>query len=134
MYREVKVNREMYNDTRRGNMGGGGFVPVKVGQELDVKIDAVGAKGDGIAKVEGFVLFVPSVKEGDNVRIRVTKVLRNVGFAEAIGEAGSAPAAEPEAEALPEDSEDFGEESDSASDDDMSDDDADDSPADEEEQ
>jgi len=67
------------------------FAPVKVGDELDVKIEAVGEKGDGIAKKEGFVLFVPNTKEGQEVRIRVTRVLRNVGFAEVAGEAGSAP-------------------------------------------
>src|SRR3989344_2332067 len=67
------------------------FAPVKVGDEIDVKIEAVGEKGDGIAKKEGFVLFVPNTKEGQEVRIRVTRVLRNVGFAEVAGEAGSAP-------------------------------------------
>ena len=69
------------------------FAPVKVGEELDVKIEAVGEKGDGIAKKNGFVLFVPGVKAGEEVRIKVTKVLRKVGFAEVVGK-GSAPAAE----------------------------------------
>lgn len=101
------------------------FVPVNVGDELDVKIEAVGEKGDGIAKKDGFVLFVPGVKEGDEVRVKVTKVLRRVGFAEVVGE-GQAPAeeaapeeqaeetteSEPEAEPEEpaEDTEDFGEE------------------------
>lgn len=92
--------------------------PVNVGDELDVKIEAVGEKGDGIAKKEGFVLFVPNAKEGQEVKIRVTKVLRKVGFAEVVGESSprekgaesteesSKPAAE-EQEA--EDTEDFGE-------------------------
>src|SRR3989339_581074 len=60
--------------------------PVKVGEELDVKIEAVGEKGDGIAKEKGFVLFVPNTKEGDEVKVRITKVLRRVGFAEVVGE------------------------------------------------
>ena len=63
------------------------FAPVKVGDELDVKIEAVGEKGDGIAKKDGFVLFIPSTKQGDEVRIRVTRVLQKVGFAEVVGEA-----------------------------------------------
>ena len=62
------------------------FAPVKVGDELDVKIEAVGEKGDGIAKKDGFVLFVPGTKQGDEVRIRVTRVLQKVGFAEVAGE------------------------------------------------
>ncbi len=104
--------------------------PVQVGEEVDVKIEAVGEKGDGIAKRNGFVLFVPGVKEGDEVRIKITKVLRKVGFAEVIGSAqgkveeskpaedGQEPAAEGAAEEAPaeeqpseqaEDTEDFGE-------------------------
>ena len=87
--------------------------PVEVGEEIDVKIEAVGEKGDGIAKKDGFVLFVPGVKEGDEVKVRVTKVLRKVGFAEVVGEgAPAAPAEEAPAEEAPapEDSENFGEE------------------------
>lgn len=66
---------------------GGGFAPVHVGEEVDVKIEAVGEKGDGIAKVKGFVLFVPNTKAGDEVKVKVTKVLRKVGFAEVVGQA-----------------------------------------------
>ena len=62
------------------------FAPVKVGDELTVKIEAVGEKGDGIAKKDGFVLFVPSTKQGDEVKIKVTRVLQKVGFAEVVGE------------------------------------------------
>lgn len=97
-----------------------GPVPVQVGEELDVTIEAVGAKGDGIAKKNGFVLFVPGVKEGDQIRVRVTKVLRKVGFAEKVGSAGSSPArsgssddtggAAEESEEPVEDTENFGDE------------------------
>ena len=65
--------------------------PVKVGDEFDVKIEAVGEKGDGIAKKDGFVLFVPNAKEGDEVKIKVTRVLRRVGFAEIVGNGSSSP-------------------------------------------
>ncbi len=97
------------------------MAPVKVGDEIDVKIEAVGEKGDGIAKKDGFVLFIPNTKEGDEVKVKVTRVLRRVGFAEVVGE-GSAPAENAPAEeaaseeaateeAPAEDTEDFGEES-----------------------
>src|SRR3989338_2189496 len=74
-----------FRDQRSGG-GGGGFAPVKVGEELTVKIEAVGEKGDGIAKKDGFVLFVPGTKKDDEVKIRVTRVLQKVGFAEVVGE------------------------------------------------
>ena len=118
----------MYGNRNFGGQRGGGFSPVKVGEEVDVKVEAVGEKGDGIAKVKGFVLFVPGAKEGDEIKIKVTKVLRNVGFAESIGAADGpieseeaqntqeeSPAEETSevaaTEAPADDSEDFGEES-----------------------
>lgn len=58
--------------------------PVNAGETYEVGINAVGEKGDGIARVKGFVLFVPGVKKGDYVKIKITKVLRNVGFAEVL--------------------------------------------------
>ena len=82
------------------------FAPVKVGDEIDVKKEAVGEKGDGIAKKDGFVLFVPNTKEGQDVKIRVTKVLRKVGFAEVVSEGGSQQEGAPqEAEQQPQESE-----------------------------
>lgn len=97
--------------------------PVNQGDVLEVEIEAVGEKGDGIARKDGFVLFVPGVKEGDRVKVKVTRVLRKVGFAEVVGEgaeeapaeeapAEEMPVAEPEPEPEPsaEDTEDFGEE------------------------
>ncbi|MBI2131062.1 TRAM domain-containing protein [Candidatus Woesearchaeota archaeon] len=85
----------MRDDRRRsGGFEPRSFAPVKVGDELDVTIEAVGEKGDGVAKKDGFVLFVPGTKQGDTVRIKVTRVLRKVGFAEVVGEAGQAPASE----------------------------------------
>ena len=70
----------------RRDFGSRNFAPVKVGDELDVKIDNMGDKGDGVAKKDGFVLFVPGTKKDDEVRIRVTRVLQKVGFAEVIGQ------------------------------------------------
>ena len=66
-------------------MNGQRVAPVREGDELDVRIEAVGGKGDGIAKTQGFVLFVSNTKAGDEVRVRVTKVLKSAGFAEVIG-------------------------------------------------
>ena len=76
----------MRHDRGHGSFRPRNFAPVKVGDELDVKIEAVGEKGDGIAKKDGFVLFVPATKQGDEVRIRVTRVLQKVGFAEVVSQ------------------------------------------------
>ena len=77
-----------------GGSGGGGrdfndkVAPVKVGEEVEVTIEAVGTKGDGIAKKEGFVIFVPNTSKGDTVTIRITKVLNNMAFAEVAEQGG----------------------------------------------
>ena len=54
--------------------------PVTVGETYDVTIESIAQKGDGIAKVEGFVVFVPGTKVGDKIRIKVEKVLRKFAF------------------------------------------------------
>ncbi len=105
-------------------MDGERVAPVKVGETHEVSIDSVGGKGDGIAKVRGFVIFVPNVKKGDFVKIRITKVLQNVGFGETVEKLDRPPQrsskfvtispeelrrSEPEAESHYEETDDFGE-------------------------
>ncbi|MGC9514267.1 TRAM domain-containing protein [Methanocrinis sp.] len=50
--------------------------PVEVGKEYDVEIEDVAKKGDGIARIEGFVIFVPETKVGDQVTIVVDRVMQ----------------------------------------------------------
>src|SRR5207245_8266814 len=63
-----------------GNRGGfgrgsGSFnKPVEVGKEYNVSISDTSKRGEGIARIEGFVVFVPGTRQGQNVRIRVTQV------------------------------------------------------------
>jgi len=61
--------------------------PVSQGEELDVLIESVGEKGDGIAKKRGFVIFVPKAEKGQELHIRITKVLKNVAFCDNLGPA-----------------------------------------------
>ena len=58
--------------------------PVEVGGEYDVNIDSVGDKGDGIAKIDRFTIFVPGSQRGDRVTIRITKILSKYAFSEVI--------------------------------------------------
>ena len=50
--------------------------------ELIVKIDKLSNLGLGIAKVDGYVIFVPNACPGDKVKIRVTKKNKNFANAE----------------------------------------------------
>lgn len=100
----------------RGFGGGGGFrrdfdkpKPVKIGEEYDVTITDVGAKGDGITKVENFIVFVGGAKKGEHCRIRIKEVANKFAIGEKIGasehgteesaeEAGEPSSEEPEEE------------------------------------
>ncbi len=59
--------------------------PVKVGDETEVKIEAVARRGDGIAKKDGFVIFVKGARMGDTIKIRVTDVKPRFAVGEMIG-------------------------------------------------
>ena len=61
-----------------------GKPPVSVGEVREVKIVAMGKGGDGIAKVNGFVVFVPGTNTNDVVKVKVTKVLKQFAFAEVV--------------------------------------------------
>ena len=57
-----------------GRSSGSFHKPVEVGKESNVSISDTSKRGEGIARVEGFVVFVPGTKQGQNVRIKVTQV------------------------------------------------------------
>lgn len=58
--------------------------PVTAGENYEVSIDDLAREGDGIARVEGFVIFVPGTKVGDKVTIKVNKVMRKFAVAEKV--------------------------------------------------
>jgi predicted RNA-binding protein with TRAM domain len=58
--------------------------PINEGDEYDVKIEDLGRDGDGITRIEGFVVFVSGAKVGDEVKIKINSVRRNFGFAEVV--------------------------------------------------
>jgi len=58
--------------------------PVKVGEEHEVMIDAVGSRGDGIAKISNFVVFVPGGQANTKVKVRITSVRERFATAEIV--------------------------------------------------
>jgi 23S rRNA (uracil1939-C5)-methyltransferase len=52
-------------------------VPVAKDQELELRVDSLAYGGNGVARLNGFVVFVRRGLPGDTVRARVTKVKRN---------------------------------------------------------
>ncbi len=51
--------------------------PVTRDQELDLRIDSLAFGGNGVARLDGYVVFVRRGLPGDRVRARVTKVKRS---------------------------------------------------------
>ena len=58
--------------------------PVKAGDEVEVKVEAVASKGDGIAKKDGFVIFIKGAKEGETVKVRITEVKARFAIGEIV--------------------------------------------------
>ncbi len=75
----------------RPNRRNFGPVPVREGETYDVTIEGIGEKGDGIAKIQGFVIVVPNTQQGQRIKVRITAVRGKVSFAEVVGEASPAP-------------------------------------------
>ncbi len=55
--------------------------PVLAGAVHDVAIEGIAREGDGIARIQGFVVFVPGTKVGDHVTIKIEKVMRKFAIA-----------------------------------------------------
>jgi len=72
---------------RRGRFGGsrfGGPKPVESGKEYDVQVTEISRKGDGVARVQGFIIFVKGGRVGQKTKVRVTHVGDRFATAETI--------------------------------------------------
>ncbi|MBE0520082.1 TRAM domain-containing protein [Candidatus Bathyarchaeota archaeon] len=56
--------------------------PVELDKEYEAEIEDISTRGDGIAKIEGFIIFVPNTKKGEHAKFKITRV----GSRFAIGE------------------------------------------------
>jgi len=62
-----------------------GEKPVQEGETYDLEIEATGTKGDGIGKVNGFVVIVPGTKPGQKVKVKIDAVRGKVAFGTVAG-------------------------------------------------
>jgi predicted RNA-binding protein with TRAM domain len=58
------------------------FKPVKENEEIEVAIDDIGSRGDGIARIESFLIFVPRCEIGERVKVRIRSVGDKFALAE----------------------------------------------------
>ena len=59
---------------KRGHGKGFKRCPVELGEELEVEITELSPKGEGIAKNQGFVIYVADTKPGDQVKTKITRL------------------------------------------------------------
>jgi translation initiation factor 2 subunit 2 len=57
---------------------------IEEGKEYEVHIDAVGSKGDGIAKVDRYTIFVPGASKGQAVKVRIKRISGTLAFSERV--------------------------------------------------
>ena len=70
-----------------GNRFGGGSFgpkPVETGKEYEVQISETSRQGDGIARVQGFVIFVKNAKLGQKAKVKITNVGARFATAELV--------------------------------------------------
>lgn len=62
---------------------------VEIGSEYDVRVDAKGARDEGIGRVGDFVIFIKNAKTriGNIYKIKVTKTYRTFAYAEPVDKA-----------------------------------------------
>ena len=76
-------------EERRGGFRGGRGrfppKPVEVDKEYEVDIQEMSHRGEGIARIQGLVIFVPNTKTGDHVKIRIRRISRRFAEAEVVG-------------------------------------------------
>jgi len=58
--------------------------PVWQGQEINVIIAKLGSRGDGVAMVEGFPIFVPKARVGEHLKVKIAAVRGKFAIAERI--------------------------------------------------
>ena len=68
--------RRQYNNT--------GPKPVEVGKEYDVQVTETSQRGDGIARIQGFVIFVKNGRAGENLKVKVNSVGSRFAIAEIV--------------------------------------------------
>jgi predicted RNA-binding protein with TRAM domain len=71
-----------YGGRRQSNFGGP--KPVEIGKEYDVQVTERSDRGDGVARIQGFVIFVKNGKVGDKAKVKVTSVGNRFAIAEIV--------------------------------------------------
>ena len=67
---------------------------MELGKEYDVDIQEISRQGQGIARIKGFVIFVPDTRPGDRVTVKITRIHQRFAWAEVVRRAAEGPETE----------------------------------------
>jgi translation initiation factor 2 subunit 2 len=54
------------------------------GQEIDVEVQSVSKRGDGVVRMGRYIMYVPRGKPGQKVKIRITRISGSIVFTEQV--------------------------------------------------
>jgi translation initiation factor 2 subunit 2 len=63
---------------------------IEEGGIYELRVESVGNKGDGIAKVDKYLIFIPSTVKGEIVKAKIKKISGTLAFAEVVERKGKA--------------------------------------------
>ena len=77
-HRPVKVHKSAHTTEK--------LPPLEEGKVYEVFIQDMGRKGDGIAKYDKYVIYIPGVAKGATIKAKIEKVAGTIAFAKEVNE------------------------------------------------
>ena len=60
--------------------------PVEVDREYEAEIEELSRRGEGIARINGFVVFVPDAEPGEHVTFKIVRIGRRFAVGESVSD------------------------------------------------
>jgi predicted RNA-binding protein with TRAM domain len=58
--------------------------PVEVDKEYEAEIEELSRRGDGIARIKGFIILVPNAEQGEHVKFKIMRIGKRFAIAESV--------------------------------------------------
>ncbi len=58
--------------------------PVEIDKEYESEIEEMGRRGDGIARIKGFIILVPNTEQGKQVKFKITRIGKKFAIGELV--------------------------------------------------
>lgn len=55
-------------------------LPVEKNQIYEMRVDDLGAQGEGIGRIDGYTVFVEGALPGERIRVQIVKVKKTYGY------------------------------------------------------